>query len=216
MSLESDPDKGKALDDNKHDETEVKPVPEKKVKDPEIVRMQAALKKIQDEKAELEKYKAEAERAKLSEAERAQADAADLKKKVDSLTRDNAAKEVEITLRDQIDLLIDNGLDGREFGKTVLGFWKEDEETLEAFVERAKEDKKLKKFFSSPDAEPAERPKVPAGPGTGSNRGNKVAEATAEDKAWAVRQYPNDPSLQKRVLEQLKKARVTRAAEESE
>lgn len=212
MSTESDPNV--QVDDN-DDKGEVKtPVVEKKQKDPEAVRLAAALKKLQEEKAELEKYKTETERAKLSDAEKAKADAEDLKKAKDKLERDLAAKSVELELRDQIDTLVDAGLDGREFGKVVLGFWKPDDETLEEFVARAKDDKKLKKFFTSEDA--PERPKAPASPGSGSRSANRVADATAEEKAWALRQYPDNPDLQKRVLEQLKKARVTRATEEAE
>ena len=215
MSTESDPDKGTAQNEDKNENPEVKvPATEKKQKDPEVLRMQAALKKIQEEKAELEKYKTETERSKLSEAERVKAEAEDLKKEKEKLARELAVKEVELKLRDQVDSLVDAGLDGREFGKKVLGFWKEDEETLDEFIVRAKEDKKLKKFFASEEI--VERPKAPASPGTSTNRGNKVAEATAEEKAWAQRQYPNSPELQKRVLENLKKARVTRAAEEAE
>lgn len=212
MSTESDPDKDQKED--KNDEQEVKtPEAKKPAIDPEIKRMKEALKKLQDEKDELKKYKDEAERAKLSESDRAKADAEDLKKKVETLTRENAVKDMEIKLRDQIDSLVEAGLDGRKFGKTVLAEWDEESETLEAFVARAKEDKDLKRFFKS---EEVERPKAPEAPGTGSKRANKVAEATAEEKAWAARTYPGNEAMQKRVLEQLKAAKKKRAEEEAE
>lgn len=211
MSTESDPDKG----EDKNDEQEVKtPEARKPTKTPNEVRMAEALKKLQEEKAELEKYKTEAERAKLSDSDRAKAEAADLKKEVEKLTRENAVKDVEIKLRDQVDNLVEAGLDGRKFGKTVLAEWDEESETFEDFVKRAKEDKDLKRFFKSEGE--IERPKAPEAPGTGSKRANKVAEASAEEKEWAKRTYPGNEALQKRVLEQLKAAKKKRAEEEAE
>ncbi len=213
MSIEADPDKGQQED--KNEEIEVKPPEAKKPsKTPNEVRMAEALKKLQEEKAELEKYKTEAERAKLSDSERAKAEAADLKKEVEKLTRENAIKEVEIKLRDQVDNLVEAGLDGRKFGKTVLAEWDEENETFDDFVKRAKEDKDLKRFFK-PEGE-IERPKAPEPPGQGSKRANKAMEASAEEKEWAKRTYPGNEALQKRVLEQLKAAKKKRAEEEAE
>lgn len=169
-------------------------------------RMKKALADQQKRNQELETFKKEQERAKLSEQERLAAEKKELAEELEKHKIEVAAARAELEQQRLINKLVAEGLEDDEFGPVLLKKYKPDEQSWDDFVKAVKADKKHGKLFASSRSEPSERPVAPAAPNSGSSRGNKTDGPTDADKEMAKKLYPKDENLQAAFLRNLKEA----------
>jgi len=184
----------------------------------EAARMAKALSDLQKKAQELEDFKKNAEREKMSSEERIKAEKEDLALQLKQHQENLAAARTELEQERLINKLIANGLDDPDFGSLIIKNFNSEDEAFEDFVGRMKTSKKFGRFFKGEqkvEASEQPRPTAPAAPNSGSQRANRAADEVSEsDKRLAEERYPKDKVKQTAFLKNLVEARRLRKQNE--
>ena len=184
----------------------------------EAARMAKALSDLQKKAQELEDFKKNAEREKMSAEERIKAEKEDLALQLKQHQENLAAARTELEQERLINKLIANGLDDPDFGSLIIKNFNAEDEAFEDFVGRMKTSKKFGRFFKGEqkaEAPEQPRPTAPTAPNSGSQRSNRAADEVSEaDKRLAEDRYPKDKAKQATFLKNLVEARRIRKQNE--